>query len=114
MLVAPSCSVRAAHEESVVGLCTTFQYTAVTSTAAAAAAATAGATQQASSKDARVFSAGGDNVLKCWDGFDMSELFRFAEKKGDVCCLLYVHTAELLAAGLEDGSILFWNPDSKR
>lgn len=38
---------------------------------------------------------------------------RFVEKV-DICSMMYMSVSELLVAGLEDGSMAFWNPDSKR
>ena len=38
---------------------------------------------------------------------------RFVEKV-DICSMMYMSVSELLVAGLEDGTLAFWNPDSKR
>jgi WD40 repeat protein len=54
-----------AHEFAVVGLATSYLPPALRSGA-----------MPSSSKDARIFSAGADNMIRCWDAFDMSELFK--------------------------------------
>jgi WD40 repeat protein len=60
----------------------------------------------------RFFSASLDNTIRCWDPYDMSNLYTLNESVSEISSMLLLHAANLLVTGNDDGSIRWWNPDS--
>ena len=61
----------------------------------------------------RIFSAGLDDTIRCWDPYDNCCLRTYKnDRSAEVSCMLYSKLHELIISGHEDGGVRLWNPDS--
>jgi WD40 repeat protein len=60
----------------------------------------------------RIVTASLDNTMRCWDPYDMSQLYSLSETVSEVSSMIYLHEAQLIVTGNDDGSIRWWNSDT--